>query len=129
MLTVASYRLQVESVHLLLDSGANPNVHNTEGDTPLLCAIDCVAHDPPAALAIVESLVRAGANPEERGYMDKTPFLKACSRGSLEMVELLVRLGADPHATVNDGGTLDGAAFAEIFDAPPELKVFLRGLR
>jgi ankyrin repeat protein len=129
LLTVASHRLQVESVQVLLSAGADPNVLNADRDTPLLCAIDCVEHNPTAALAVVESLVRAGANLEERGYMDKTPFLKACSRSSLEMVELLVRLGADTHATVIDGGTLDGLAFAEIFNVPLEQVQFIRSLR
>ena len=129
LLTVASRRLQVESVQVLLSAGADPNVRNADRDTPLLCAIDCVEHNPTAALAVVESLFRAGANLEERGYMDKTPFLKACSRSSLEMVELLFRLGADPHATVIDGDTLDGLTFAEIFNVPLEQVQFIRSLR
>lgn len=129
LLTVASHRLQVESVQLLLSLGADPNAQNAEGDTPLLCAIDCVEHNPTAAIKIVESLVSAGADLELRGYMDKTPFLKACCRGSLPMVKKLVSLGADPQATVVDGDTVDGLAFADIFHAPEAMKHFIRSLR
>lgn len=129
LLTVASHRLQVESVQLLLTVGADPNVQNADGDTPLLCAIDCVEHNPAAAIRIVESLVDAGADLELRGYLGKTPFLKACCRGSLPMIKKLVNLGADPQATVVDNDTIDGLAFAEIFDAPEAMKHFIRGLR
>ena len=94
----------------------------------MLCAIDCVAHDPAKAIQIVEILVSAGADLELRGFMDKTPYLKACSRNNLDMLKTLVRLGADHQAVVIDGGPMNGATFAEIFDAPSELKNFVRKL-
>ncbi len=128
-LTVASARLQLDSVRLLLEFGANPNVRNSEGDTPLLCAINCVEHSPNRAVQIVQKLVEAGADLEARGYMDKTPYLKACSRSSTEMVKKLVELGADHRAVVEDGGVMDGSAFADIFEAPTELKQFIASLR
>jgi ankyrin repeat protein len=121
-LTVACHRLEPDSVRLLLDSGANPNVRNADRDTPLLCAIDYVEHDPEKAVQIVQQLVEAGADLEARGYMDKTPFLKACSRSSVQMVKKLVELGADHRAVVEDDGVMDGAAFADIFHAPLEIK-------
>jgi hypothetical protein len=55
-------------------------------------------------MSIVEMLVTADADLERRGYMNKTPFLEACSRGNLDLVKLLVRLGADTTAVVDDGG-------------------------
>src|SRR3954468_5642017 len=69
-LTVAAARLQVASVEVLSNAGADPNVQNFERDTPLLCAIDVVHHNPAAAIAIVEKLAAAGAHLELRGYMD-----------------------------------------------------------
>jgi len=129
LLTVACQRLRSESVELLLAAGAHPDRKNAEGDTPLLCAIDHVHHDPEAALSIVEMLAAAGADLEIRGYMEKPPFLKACSRNCLPMVKLLVRLGANIHAVVDDGGPpLGGMEFARIFEAPEEMKEYLRGL-
>jgi uncharacterized protein len=128
-LTVACHRLQADSVRLLLEFGANPNVRNADRDTPLLCAIDCVEQDPAKAVQIVQQLVDAGADLEARGYMDKTPFLKACSRSSVQMVKKLVELGADHRAVVEDDGVMDGAAFADIFHAPVEIKQFIGTLR
>jgi ankyrin repeat protein len=74
-------------------------------------------------------LAANGADLEIRGYMEKTPFLKACSRGCLPMVELLVRLGANIRAVVDDGGPpLGGVEFTEIFDAPKDMKEYVRAL-
>jgi ankyrin repeat protein len=79
MLTVACQRLHVDTVRLLLAAGADPNVRSESGDTPLLCTIDSVQDNPAASMSIVEILVAADADLERRGYMNKTPFLKACS--------------------------------------------------
>jgi ankyrin repeat protein len=129
LLTVACHRLQAESVALLLASGANPNVQNLDLDTPLLCAIDCVEHDPEAALRIVKLLIKHGADLEKRGYMDKTPFLKACSRGNLEMVKLLAVSGACVTAKATDiGGDIGGKEFASIFGASSAMLAYLRSI-
>jgi ankyrin repeat protein len=115
-------------VRRLIAAGADVNCQNADRDTPLLCAIDVVHHNPSAAAEIVQMLANAGADLEIRGYMDKTPFLKGCSRGDLPLVKLLVRLGADVKAVVDDGGRLDGSDFAEIFQASSELQAYVHGL-
>ena len=129
MLTVACQGLHASTVRLLLAAGADPNVRSDSGDTPLLCAIDTVQHNPAASMSIVEMLVTADADLERRGYMNKTPFLKACSRGNLDLVKLLVRLGADTTAVVDDGGILAGVEFARIFHAPREMTEYIDGLK
>jgi len=80
-------------------------------------------------MSIVEMLVTVDADLERRGYMNKTPFLKACSRGNLDLVKLLVRPGADTAAVVDDGGILGGMDFARIFHAPREMTEYLVGLK
>jgi ankyrin repeat protein len=120
-LTVACSRLQVESVRLLLTWGADVNARNLELETPLHCAIDVVEHNPSAAHQIVMMLLDAGAILESRGYMDKTPFLKACSRGDLEMLKLLVNRGCDVRAvSLELGAPFDGLDFANTFHLPTE---------
>jgi uncharacterized protein len=128
MLSAACARLQTESVRLLLQRGAEPNVRNSEnGDTPLLSTIDVVAHNPAAAFEIARMLLDAGADIEKRGYMDKTPFLKACSRGDLNVLKLLVSRGCDVWAVAADtGGPVDGEWLAGVFGAPHEFREYLR---
>lgn len=129
MLSAACARLQAESVRLLLSRGADANVQNSEGDTPLLTTIDVVGHNPAAALEIARILLDAGADIEKRGYMDKTPFLKACSRGDLEMLKLLAARGCNVDAVATDaGGPVDGEWLAGVFSAPHDFREYLRGL-
>jgi uncharacterized protein len=109
--------------------GANLDCRNAHGDTPLLCAIDVVHLNLGAAHEIVNSLIAAGADIEARGYMDKTPFLKACSRGCLDILRLLVASGCDIHAQATDiGGAVSGMEFTNIFETSSEFKAYLRGL-
>lgn len=127
MLSAACARLQIESVRLLLQRGADPNVRNSEDDTPLLSTINVVAHNPTSALEIARMLLDAGADIEKRGYMDKTPFLKACSRGDLGVLKLLVTRGCDVRAVATDaGGPVDGEWLAGVFSAPHEFSEYLK---
>ena len=129
LLTAASEQLQPENVKYLIALGANLDCRNIHGDTPLLCAIDVAHHNPAAAYEIANSLIVAGADIEARGYMDKTPFLKACSRGCLDILRLLVASGCDINAVVTDlGHSASGTEFANIFDTSPEFKAYLHGL-
>jgi len=129
MLSAACARLQTESVRLLLQRGADPNVRNSEGDTPLLSTINVVAHNPAAALEIARMLLDAGADIEKRGYMDKTPFLKACSRGDLDVLKLLVSRGCDVRAVASDaGGPVDGEWLVGVFGAPHEFREYLQSV-
>jgi ankyrin repeat protein len=130
MLTMACQRLQLSGVTLLLSRGANTNCKNAEGNTPLLCAIDVSHHNASIALEIVKALLAAGADMEARGYMDKTPFLKACSRGCLDILKLLVISGCDIHAEAKefDGRGLTGLDLSRMFDTGFEFKDYLRTL-
>jgi len=127
LLIIACQRLAVADVSLLLSSGADTEVRESDGDTPLISAIDISHHNPSAALTIVKALVAAGANLEARGYMGKTPFLKACSRGCLEILQLLVEQGCNVEARDAEG--MSGQSMAGIFGGSGEFLDYVRGLR
>ena len=124
MLTVACDLLDLEKATQLLAAGAYVNCQDSKTDTPLICAVDGVHVDAAAALILAEMLLRAGASLEIHGWMDKTAFLKACSRGNLKMVQLLVVWGADVKA-VADTPRYDGFDFVEMFGAPPEMREYV----
>ena len=130
LLTVACDRLQVDSVKLLIERDAPLDSKNAEGDTALLCAINVAHHAEGLACEIVASLLDAGADIELRGYMGKPPFLKACSRGCLDVLQLLIARGCDIHATtpLDFGERDDGWRLASMFDTSVEFRMYLRQL-
>jgi ankyrin repeat protein len=91
-LMAATLYSNADLVKLLLDRGANPNVTNTAGATPLMWAIP--------NLAKVKVLLEHGADVNARSEnLKRTPLLVAASYpGSVEVLKLLLSKGADLHA-------------------------------
>jgi ankyrin repeat protein len=126
----------LEVAHALLDAGASVNAMDWYGETPLWAAVDLrnlelgpgdnasgVRDD---AYALIERLLRAGANPNartkefphERRYIvavvgsvawvdltGQTPFLRAAAAGDLKVMRLLLEHGADPNIATYAGTT------------------------
>jgi ankyrin repeat protein len=121
---------------LLLDAGANVNAMDWYGETPLWAAVDLrnlelgpseKSTDVRAeALALIERLLEAGADPNartkefphERRYIvavvgsvawvdltGQTPFLRAAVAGDLTVMRLLLDHGADPNIATAAGTT------------------------
>ncbi|XP_075723150.1 dynein axonemal heavy chain 12-like isoform X2 [Rhipicephalus microplus] len=75
----------LDIVNKLIGSGADANIADHEGDSPLLAGEDRLI---------------------DRGAMDKaTPLMIAAQNGHHECVELLLRYGADPNRTTSDNNT------------------------
>ena len=84
----------------LLDFGAQPNVTDYDGRTPLWLA----AHKEDARIA--KLLLDYKANPNCRvGKNRLTPLMAAAKNGRIEMVNLLLDRGADPRLVSEDGKT------------------------
>ena len=133
-LLVATVRAQVPLALVLLEHGADPNVDDA-GFTPLHWAAgtwesgeanpvfgfsDAMSGIPDrqAKLQLVKALLARGANPNARmtqrppgfagGYTDAagaTPFLLATATADLEVMRLLLAVGADPLATTKSNAT------------------------
>lgn len=89
------------TIALLLERGANPNVHEPVfGSTPLLGA----AIDDDVATARV--FLQHGADPDfPMQTTGATPLHLAAMNGRLELAELLLKHGADPNAKTKAGTT------------------------
>jgi ankyrin repeat protein len=77
-------------VSYLLAKGANPNIKNRQGDTPLLLAVDRGHGD------LIPILLKNKANPNLAGDGGQTPLIKAVLRRDEQMVRDLIEGGADP---------------------------------
>ncbi|XP_023316553.1 delta-latroinsectotoxin-Lt1a-like [Trichogramma pretiosum] len=98
---------EIEVIKLLLRNGADPNVINLEGLTPL--HIMCVRYDDDDDLEEmifeicddIQQIVQIDA----RGKFDNTPLHWALSCNYKKMVESLLKRGANPNVANVDGST------------------------
>lgn len=94
----------VGAMDALVD-GADANCVDSNGDTPLIAAINAGRSDIVAILIGDASLVCEGANVNGKGVAGWTPFMYACRWGQVETMALLLANGADVSATGEDGST------------------------
>lgn len=87
-------------VDALLEAGAMTNVHDINGNTPLIVA---VRQD---HVNIVKTLIEAKSNVNKATYLaHATPLHYAVSSGSLNCARLLIGAGADVEAQTSSGRT------------------------
>lgn len=88
-----------ESVRLLLDAGADPNLRNEAGATALMWAVDDMDK--------TRLLIRGGADVNARSDDERTPlFIAAARPGSYDVVKLLLDHKANPSLVVNRYGPM-----------------------
>ena len=90
-----------KKVKKLLKAGANPNLQDENGYTPLMLASEW------ARTEIVKKLLEYGADPNAQTKIGYTTLMYASMwRGRTEIVKLLIEAGADPNAKDKFGDTL-----------------------
>ncbi|WP_242138065.1 ankyrin repeat domain-containing protein [Sphingomonas sp. TREG-RG-20F-R18-01] len=77
-------------LNYLLARGADPNLKNSRGETPLLIASSLGATD------MIENLAKHGANVNLGNASGETALIRAVQRRDATMVRSLLDLGADP---------------------------------
>ena len=77
-------------LNYLLARGADPNLRNERGETPLLIASSLGSTD------MIETLVKHGANVNMGNSSGETALIRAVQRRDATMVRSLIDLGADP---------------------------------
>lgn len=94
----------IESIKLLIASGANVNARDENGNTPLHQASMSFRGftDLPE---IIRILIAAGAKVDARNNEGATPLMRAASCNAVENAEALIAAGADVNAKDNGGGT------------------------
>lgn len=88
----------VNKIEELFSNGADPNIQNARGDTPLHYAIHNYGK-----LDIITILLLNGANPNIPNMFGSTALHIAASYSMAEVCHLLLRFGADPTLKNNKG--------------------------
>ena len=96
-LSVAVVDGRSEVLSLLISAGADPNLANAGGFTPLMLA---ASNENIAAIPV---LVRAGAVVDARDPDGLTAYLHAALQGDVAAGRELLRLGADPQVLTDKG--------------------------
>lgn len=94
-LEYAIYHSPLPFIQQLLDLGADPNYPDAAGFPSLIAALSTDRSD---RHRIVDTLISAGANLQQRGVNDYTPLHYAAMLNDPIGIDLLVRRGADLQA-------------------------------
>lgn len=84
-------------VLFLTQKGANPNIANKKGVTPVMLAVSL------GNIVAAEALLKAGARIDDQNSLGETLLISATHRRDVQMVKLLLANGADPDRTDNSG--------------------------
>ncbi len=96
-LLIAVERRDTTWINFLTRRGANPNLADSRGTTPLMRATQLGYREGIAAL------VGAGARVDEANSAGETPLISAVHRRDLAMMRVLLEAGADPERRDNSG--------------------------
>jgi ankyrin repeat protein len=95
---------RLDIVQALLEAGANPNVRDNFGVSPLHYAAALgdnrawwVSAKPHYYAPVVRALLDAGANPNVQDNQNRTPLHRAYELGDQNVVNILLNSGADPN--------------------------------
>jgi uncharacterized protein len=96
-LHIVTQRRDVVWIRFLAARGANPNIEDNKGNTPLQIASNL------GFVEGVEALLKAGARVDVTNSAGETPLISAVHRRDIALVRMLLTNGADPDRNDNSG--------------------------
>ena len=96
----ACYNAQMESVKVLLENGADPNIYDVLGNSSLLAAIlaNCTNET-------LKDIIAYKADLGAQNKTGRTALLAACCYRQQEAVQILLKAGSNPNITDKHGNT------------------------
>jgi ankyrin repeat protein len=104
-LQIATMLARANVIDWLLDHGADVNTPNADGLVPLHVAIFAATRDSHQKIRIIESLLKHGAAIDPVDKSGRTPLHLAAATYDKDIVDFLLKNGADPLRRTNDGLT------------------------
>jgi ankyrin repeat protein len=90
-------RRDITWLRFLLQKGANPNIRDNQGVTPLVLAAQA------GFIEGAQALIAAGAKVDVPNSTGETPLISAVHRHDVEMMRVLLKAGADPDRSDSSG--------------------------
>lgn len=109
-LHIVTQRRDVAWIRFLAQKGADPNISNKKGVTPIALAASLGFVDG------VDALISVGARVDEPSQTGETPLIAAVHRRDIQMMRVLLKAGANPDRADNSGrsardyAALDGSS-------------------
>lgn len=94
-----------EAVELLLMGTEDLEKSTRDGETPLYLACSSGSEYSSGRRAVVDLLLKAGANTDSRTLNSSSPLHAASQKGYTTIVDLLLKKNADPNSITNEGIT------------------------
>jgi ankyrin repeat protein len=104
-LHMAAAGFKVESAQILIDHGASCAAKNRRGAEPLHYASDSNTWNPTAQAAMIECLIRGGADPNATDMNGVAPIHRAVRTRSAAAVQAMIRGGAEVDLHNKSGST------------------------
>ncbi|MEM8726638.1 MAG: ankyrin repeat domain-containing protein, partial [Pseudomonadota bacterium] len=98
-LHISTARRDVLWIRFLSQRGADPNIRNSKGQTPIQVAAQLGFVDG------IEALIKAGAQVNVADQQGETPLITAVHQRNVPMIRMLLGNGADPDRSDNSGRT------------------------
>ena len=96
-LHIVTARRDLTWMEWMIAKGANVNIRNNKGVTPLVLAANL------NFIEGVELLIANGARVDETNNAGETPLITAVHNGNMPMIRILLKAGADPDRADNSG--------------------------
>ena len=100
-LMIAYHNGNIDNIIVLLNAGANTDLCDDDGDTLLHYAAsgDC-------SKEILQIVIDHGSDVNATNKKNETTLMKACKKGNIDAMSVLLNAGADPHIADDYGCTL-----------------------
>ena len=96
-LHIVTQRRDTVWIQFLAQRGANPNIADKTGTTPLMLAVSL------GFVEGAEALIKAGSRVDVTNAAGETPLISSVHRRDIALMRLLLAKGADPDRTDNSG--------------------------